>query len=128
MNKPWYYLIVPYVEGIVTKQWLEKQTKAWKMHYLYDEYTKEPTHYFIRFTAKGYPDPLIVKEGYHLMVRTVDEYTMEQLRKFIQDLIEVGELPDGTILETNPSINPRQWILEHGEKISSNFAIEPLIE
>lgn len=128
MTRPWYYLIAPYGEGAITKEWLGEQEKVWGINTSYEEYDREPTHYFIRFSYRGFTSSLIVEEDYGLRVTTIDKHTMEELRNYTKNWIELKNVPAGTTIDSDPSVNPRQWIIGHLMKLSNNFNIEPLIE
>lgn len=128
MNKTWHYLIIPYKEGLVTEEFLREQTRFRPIKPSYQVSADTPTHYFIRLTYGSHLFGNTIKQGYELRVTVADKETIKQLRNYVGRWLEVGEIPAGSTLDEDPSINPRQWILEHIIGIPKDLSIEPLIE
>lgn len=128
MRKTWHYLIIPYKEGLVTKEFLLEQTNGRCINPSYKEMADDPSHYFIRLIYGSYLFGTTIQKGYELQVSVVDKVTIEQLRDYVERWIETGDIPAGSTLDLDPSINPRQWILEHVTGILNDFRLEPLIE
>ena len=128
MNNPWHYLIIPYKEGLVTEEFLRKQTKERCIDAYYKETAKTPSHYVIRLTYGNFIVGKDYKQGYQLKVTTEDKEMTEQLRGYVEDWLELERLPAGSTLDLDPSIEPRQWMLKHIMEIPNDLNVEPLIE